>query len=142
MPTSWTSSEVRPPAQPVATDCIEGWLCQPCTESTDREEPHMQYVIIHGRAPQSVMDDPSLREYVAKIIYGSPSRIYGVVLTNGNFVSLIVYDDDSVWAKGTFERMGSFAYGAVFAVDTDIAWREFGTWLGHYSGVLTPAVAV
>jgi hypothetical protein len=101
----------------------------------------MQYVAIHGLAPHHLMgngdqSDTLLREYIAGIVYGSPTRIFAILLATGRFVALVEYDGETVWASGTFERMGSFSYGATLSADAASAFSEFGSWAAHYSGSL------
>lgn len=113
-------------------------LGQGRTQRPENKEDFMQFVTIHGLAPNHLMgngddSDRLLREYIAGIVYGAPSRIVAVLLANGRFVALVRYEDDTVWAQGTFDRMGSFSYGAGYSLDSEVAHREFGTWIAHYS---------
>lgn len=99
----------------------------------------MGYVLIHGRAPHRLEGklDADLRGYIAEIAYGTPERIFGVLLDSGNFVALCEYEGGSNGAASyTFQRIPSFNYGAQFLGDTLAAFREFGTWIAHYSGSL------
>jgi len=98
------------------------------------------YVVIHGLAPMHIRDDVTLRGYIANIVYSDPEFIRGGIVAGSRFVVLVGYSDEQrVWADGTFNRMPSFSYGAQLTLDTDVAWREFGAWFGHYAGVWTPA---
>jgi len=97
------------------------------------------YVIIHGAPPHHLQNDAELRDYVANIVYGTPSWIFAVLLQERRFVALVEWpEDQATWADGTFHRMGSFPYGAQLTLSTDVAWREFGTWVAHHSGRWTP----
>jgi len=86
------------------------------------------FVVIHGNhtSTKSVVD------YVAHIVYGNP-RIEAVEV-GSHFVAICEFPaSQATWAKGTFERMGSFPHGACMAVDKAVALREFGTWVYHWA---------
>jgi len=94
------------------------------------------FVVIRGNdwSLRDRKDGKTPNEYVAGIVYGAPKVT--TVLTGSHFVALCEYGEDANSAKYTFERMGSFSYGASFYLDTDIAFREFGVWVVHGSDTL------
>jgi len=97
------------------------------------------YVIIHGAPPHHLKSDAELRDYVTNIVYGMPSRVFAVLLQERRFVALVEWPEDQArWADGTFRRMPSFPYGCQLTLTADVAWREFGSWVAHHSGVSTP----
>lgn len=90
------------------------------------------YLVIHGlsRSAKTPVD------YVDAIIYGAPTKITAVEV-EGHFVALVEYPADQfTWAKGTFDRMGSFPHGVGFMLNKVIALQEFGSWIYHYAASL------
>ena len=95
----------------------------------------MQYVIIHGFG----VHGDRLHAYIENIVYETPERIFAVSVGNRRFVALVEYGDaQETWARGTFKRMPSFNLGSMYTVSVDVAWREFGSWIGHYAGFSEP----
>jgi hypothetical protein len=94
------------------------------------------YVVIHGNYTSGM--DPA--EYVAEIVYGVPV-VRAVVVENQHvrrFVALCEFEN-ATNAKYTFERMGSFPYGATLTLDKAVAIREFGAWIYQYTPELEMA---
>jgi hypothetical protein len=88
------------------------------------------YLVLHGLS----RSDKTAVDYVDHIVYGSPTKITAVDLPKGHFVALVEYPAEQFnWAKGTFDRMGSFPHGVGFMLDRVIALREFGSWIYHYA---------
>lgn len=101
------------------------------------------YVIIHGSEWSLNSDGRDPNEYIAHIVYGEP-EITTVVVNRkrGGFVALCEYERvQETNARYTFERMGSFPFGAQFIADRETALREFGSWIYHYSATKRIAVA-
>jgi len=87
------------------------------------------YVVLHGRMPHT---DKDLVDYVAHIVYGNP-RIEAIEVGT-HFVALIEFSRaQDTNAQYTFERMGSFSFGASFTYEADVAFREFGIWVRYYA---------
>lgn len=91
------------------------------------------YVLIHGHESSLLDGERDANEYIAGIVYGEP-HITTVVTNSGKFVALCEFKrEQSTNASYTFDRMGSFPFGASFFGDREIALREFGSWIYHYS---------
>jgi hypothetical protein len=94
------------------------------------------YVLIHGHERSLIDGERDANEYIAAIVYGEP-EITTVVTDSGRFVALCEYKaEQRTNASYTFNRMGSFVYGASFFADREIALKEFGSWIYHYTGTL------
>jgi hypothetical protein len=82
------------------------------------------HVVIHGLHTSC----KSPQEHVASIVYGEP--VITVILVGSHFIALCEWDDPHTpnAAQYTFERMGSFNYGASLHPSRASAITEFGTW--------------
>ena len=86
------------------------------------------FLVIHG----ALTSTKSPVDYVADIVYGRP-RIEAVQV-GSHFVAILEYPaGQENWAKGTFERMGSFPHGVQLMLDKRVALQEFGTWVYHWA---------
>jgi hypothetical protein len=86
------------------------------------------FVVIHGLHTSTKM----VVDYVEHIVYGHP-RI-DAVLVGSHFVAICEFPNGQWnWARGTFDRMGSFPHGAALSFDKEVAIREFGAWVYHYA---------
>lgn len=92
------------------------------------------FVIIHGRKPHTSRD---LLDYVAHIVYGLP--LIRVVESGDHFVALCDYGASADLAEHTFNRMGSFSFGAQYIGEREVAIREFGAWAWQYAPELDTA---
>lgn len=89
------------------------------------------YVIVHGLLPHTNRELP---DYVAHIVYGEPDVT--VTPVGRNFVALVEYEEGcESTAEHTFNRMGSFSFGAQLTYDRQVALSEFGVWVYHYARV-------
>lgn len=104
------------------------------------------FVVIHGTHRPFAIDqkdtleaNEEIRKYVDRIVYGQPSRIFGVYTSRGTFVALVEWDraDAAAVASHTMRRMPSFPHGCILTFDVDVAFKEFGSWVCHYSGTLS-----
>jgi len=86
------------------------------------------FVVIHGMLTST----KTAVDYVSRIVYGHP-RIEAVTV-GSHFVAICEFSGAHAhWAKGTFDRMGSFPHGASMAMDKATALTEFGSWAYHYA---------
>lgn len=93
------------------------------------------YVVIHGLAPHT---NKELVDYVESIVYGIPSKITTIKALR-HFVAIVEFPADQfTWAKGTFERMGSFSFGGSFHLEKATAIAEFGAWCYHHAEIYVP----
>lgn len=98
-----------------------------CPSAKPKQEA---YVLIYGKMPHT---NRTLLDYVQHIVYGVPNKIT-VTEVEGNFVALLEYPEDQLnWAIHTFDRMGSFPYGAMIPFKREEALLQFGCWVYHYA---------
>lgn len=89
------------------------------------------YVVIHGRISLPLVTAEDIAKYVSGISYGEPS-VRAVRVGEDHFVAIAEFDHPAQ-ARTTLDRMGSFTYGASYALDKSVALGEFGAWAYHYS---------
>lgn len=86
------------------------------------------YLVIHGIHTSC----KSPVKYLEHIVYGHP-RIEAV-LVGSHLVGIVEFSEaQHAQAKYTFERLGTFPLGVCLTADVEVALREFGTWVRHYS---------
>lgn len=112
---------------------------------TDTDTPRAFCVIWGTHRPfdidqkDTIEANTEIRRYVDRIVYGQPSRIFGIYTGRGTFVSLVEWsgEDAAAVAGHTMKRMPSFPHGCSLTFDVDVAFKEFGSWVCHYSGTLS-----
>ena len=105
---------------------------------TDKPEQNT-WVVIRGMTPGHIESDEELRSYIEGIVYGVPAAIYGVRVGR-NFVAVCRWPTATQDRQGTstWERMASFSYASSLMYDGQIAFSEFGAWIGTFSGHSEP----
>lgn len=88
------------------------------------------FVLIHGPWPTTTDREPN--EYVEHIVYGTPERVV-TVRVRDSFVALVEWKDGDSSDYYTFQRMGSFPYGAMQCGSRQEALYQFGAWVYHYA---------